>query len=88
MKAGACDFITGSIEAEKYAQAIRKAYVSIEKLLVQTGSLAHPEHGAEGGIRPLGNVIPFYSGKVGVGCNILAMNLTITLHRENTPVAS
>jgi pilus assembly protein CpaE len=92
MLAGARDFLTKPPMGDELISAIRRAGLmaqSERSKSVQIQSI--PAIGSVGsavsfGI-PKGKIVVVYSPKGGAGCTTLAVNLALTLHNEDTPVA-
>ncbi|NIS80147.1 MAG: response regulator [Anaerolineales bacterium] len=78
IKCGATDFLTSPISPDLLVSAIREA---AEKRVPP----APPDIGLKPDRRPLGKIISLYSGKGGVGCTIIATNLAVALHSDETP---
>ncbi len=92
MLAGARDFLTKPPMGDELISAIRRAGLMAQgerSKSVQIQSI--PAIGSVGsavsfGI-PKGKIVVVYSPKGGAGCTTLAVNLALTLHNEDTPVA-
>jgi pilus assembly protein CpaE len=73
------------LEAGKIADSIRTSAENRKKAKKQTGRLTPP------GVKPIpvpgpqGKLLAVYSGKGGVGCTTLAVNLALALQSEDTP---
>lgn len=91
MLAGARDFLTKPPAVDELSSAIRRAgeMAREERLKIVPTS---PGNGKGPNVlvhaaTSLGKVIVVYSPKGGVGCTTIAINLALTLHNEETPVA-
>lgn len=92
MLAGARDFLTKPPMGDELISAIRRAGLmaqSERSKSVQIQSI--PAIGNIGSVvsfgGPKGKIVVVYSPKGGAGCTTLAVNLALTLHNEDTPVA-
>jgi len=92
MLAGARDFLTKPPMGDELISAIRRAGLmaqSERSKSVQVQSI--PAIGNIGSVvnfgGPKGKIVVVYSPKGGAGCTTLAVNLALTLHNEDTPVA-
>jgi len=92
MLAGARDFLTKPPMGDELISAIRRAGLmaqSERSKSVQIQSI--PAIGSLGSAvsfgGPKGKIVVVYSPKGGAGCTTLAVNLALTLHNEDTPVA-
>src|SRR6185295_10089906 len=92
MLAGARDFLTKPPMGDELISAIRRAGLMAQgerSKSVQIQSI--PAIGSIGSVisfgAPKGKIVIVYSPKGGAGCTTLAVNLALTLHNEDTPVA-
>lgn len=92
MLAGARDFLTKPPMGDELISAIRRAGLmaqSERSKSLQVQSI--PAIGNIGSVvnfgGPKGKIVVVYSPKGGAGCTTLAVNLALTLHNEDTPVA-
>jgi pilus assembly protein CpaE len=92
MLAGARDFLTKPPMGDELISAIRRAGLMAQgerSKSVQIQSI--PAIGNIGSVAsfgsPKGKIVVVYSPKGGAGCTTLAVNLALTLHNEDTPVA-
>jgi pilus assembly protein CpaE len=92
MLAGARDFLTKPPMGDELISAIRRAGLmaqSERSKSVQIQSI--PAIGSIGSVvsfgGPKGKIVVVYSPKGGAGCTTLAVNLALTLHNDDTPVA-
>ncbi len=90
MLAGARDFLTKPPAVDELTAAIRRA----GKMAFAERLKAGPVAGMPGGVpgfaaaqAALGKIIVVYSPKGGAGATTIAVNLAVTLHNEETPVA-
>lgn len=92
IQAGASDYLAKPPTVEDLTTAVRRAG---KKAHEEKKKTTQP-FGAQpvvpgmipmmGLVRPRGKIITVYSPKGGTGCTVLAMNLAIALHNEDTPV--
>ncbi len=74
------------LEAGKIAESIRTSADNRKKVKKQTGRLTPPGVEQPGPPPELqGKLLALYSGKGGVGCTTLAVNLALALQSEDTP---
>jgi pilus assembly protein CpaE len=73
------------LEAGKIAESIRTSAENRQKVKKQTGRLKPPSDLPLPEPGPQGKLIAVYSGKGGVGCTTLAVNLALALQSEDTP---
>ena len=92
MLAGARDFLTKPPMGDELISAIRRAGLMAQgerSKSVQIQSI--PAIGNIGSVAsfgaPKGKIVVVYSPKGGAGCTTLAVNLALTLHNDDTPVA-
>ena len=87
IQAGAADFLTSPISGEALVKAVRGAARKGERRKIATGPLISPEqlNELERNRRPQGKIISIYSGKGGVGCTTLAVNIALALNSQDTP---
>jgi pilus assembly protein CpaE len=92
MLAGARDFLTKPPMGDELISAIRRAGLMAQgerSKNVQIQSI--PAIGSIGSVASFGGskgkIVVVYSPKGGAGCTTLAVNLALTLHNEDTPVA-
>lgn len=88
IKAGAADFLISPISGEALVRAVYDAARKGERRKIATGPLVSPEelNELERNRRPKGKIISIYSGKGGVGCTTLAVNIALALNNQDTPV--
>jgi pilus assembly protein CpaE len=88
MQAGACDFLAKPPTVDELTSAVRRAgkIAKQEKAKEQTPKVPVVSGTGEYMSPMGGRVITIYSPKGGVGCTVLATNLAIALHNEDTPV--
>lgn len=92
LQAGASDYLAKPPTVDELTSAVRRAGKKAhEEKKKATGPIGVQPVGpgmmpmmAVGGVQ--GKVITVYSPKGGTGCTVLAMNLAIALHNEDTPV--
>ena len=91
LQAGASDYLAKPPTVDELTSAVRRAGKKAhEEKKKSTSPLGVQSVG--GGIMPMpggglqGKVITVYSPKGGTGCTVLAMNLALALHNEDTPV--
>jgi pilus assembly protein CpaE len=83
MNKGASHFLLKPPDGEKLVVAVRDGYKRYKARKAATGPLGtEPTYSPD---QPIGKVISIYSGKGGVGCTLMATNLALMLHSENTP---
>ncbi|MBI5347859.1 MAG: response regulator [Chloroflexi bacterium] len=87
MMAGARDFLTKPPSGDELINTIRRAYE-----ISKTRSAVAPTQSAQTSAAQAatvvdGKIITVYSAKGGVGCTMLATNLAVALHTEETKVA-
>src|SRR5688500_7664751 len=92
MLAGARDFLTKPPMGDELISAIRRAGAMAQSerskvAQVQVAPIAGTLGPAIGYGGPKGKIVVVYSPKGGAGCTTLAVNLALTLHNEDTPVA-
>ncbi|HEX5807923.1 MAG TPA: response regulator [Anaerolineales bacterium] len=92
MLAGARDFLTKPPMGDELISAIRRAgsMAQVERsksVQVQAAPIAGHVGSLLGFGTPKGKVVTIYSPKGGAGCTTLAVNLALTLHNSDTPVA-
>lgn len=89
MLAGARDFLTKPPSVDEMIGAIRRAgeLAHEERSRTKTAFVVKPGNGSmPAGPQKAGKVISVYSPKGGVGSTTLAVNLSVALHREESPV--
>ena len=92
LQAGACDYLAKPPTISDLTATVRRAgKKSIELKKKGTAPIGMAAMGPGGmGMMPVmtkqGKIITIYSPKGGAGCTVLAMNLAIALHNEDTPV--
>jgi len=85
MLAGARDFLTKPPSVDEMTAAIRRAgKMAFEERAKAAHTASLPGMGAQ---LAQGKIIVVYSPKGGAGATTLAVNLAVTLHNEETPVA-
>jgi pilus assembly protein CpaE len=93
MLAGARDFLAKPPTVDELTSAIRRAGSMAKSEKAMTAVVAPAQAGRGGsstgglGGGAEGNIIMVYSPKGGTGCTTIAMNLAISLHNSDTPVA-
>jgi pilus assembly protein CpaE len=92
MLAGARDFLTKPPMGDELISAIRRAGQMAQSERAKNGQVqAIPTLGSIGPVAtfgaPRGKIVAIYSPKGGAGSTTLAVNLALTLHNEDTPVA-
>ena len=87
IKAGASDFLISPISAEVLVKSVRDAARKGKRRKNATGPLISPEDliELERNRRPQGKIITINSGKGGVGCTTLAVNIALALNSKDTP---
>ena len=78
IKCGATDYLIYPISPDFLVAAVREA---AEKRDQSPPPVSEPKPDR----RPLGKIISLYSGKGGVGCTLIATNLSLALQSEETP---
>jgi pilus assembly protein CpaE len=87
MLAGARDFLTKPPSVDELTGAIRRAGKMAFEERAKAATLSGHGGGAAAAQAQTGKVIVVYSPKGGGGATTLAVNLAVTLHNEETPVA-
>lgn len=92
MLAGARDFLTKPPMGDELISAIRRAGLMAQSERSKSVQVqAIPALGNISSVAslggPKGKIVVIYSPKGGAGCTTLAVNLALTLHNEDTPVA-
>jgi len=91
MLAGARDFLTKPPAVDELSSAIRRAGEMARdersKIVPSSPGNGKGPHVMVQAPTSLGKVIVVYSPKGGAGCTTIAINLALTLHNEETPVA-
>jgi len=85
MNAGIRDVLIMPPSGEKLASTIRRAWERRERRKAVTGPLFLPEGPFPDAPSERGKLIAVCSAKGGVGCTLLATNLALKLHTEDTP---
>ena len=87
IKAGAADFLISPISGEALVRSVRDAARKGKRRKSATGPLISSEEliKLERNRRPQGKIISIYSGKGGVGCTTLAVNIALALNSQDTP---
>jgi pilus assembly protein CpaE len=92
MQAGACDFLAKPPTVDELNSAIRRAGLMAHEERSKLAPTA-AQQGSIPGVGPvstpsaaMGQVIAVYSPKGGTGCTMLATNLAVSLHADDTPV--
>ena len=87
IKAGASDFLISPVSGEVLVKSVRDAAKKGKRRKNATGPLISPEDliELERNRRPQGKIISIYSGKGGVGCTTLAVNIALALNSQDTP---
>lgn len=84
MIAGARDFLNKPPSGDELISTIRRAYEISKSRITPATSQAAPGAGAQAAVATEGKIITVYSAKGGVGCTMLATNLALALHSEET----
>ena len=92
MLAGARDFLTKPPMGDELISAIRRAGLMAQSERTKSVQIQSiPAIGSIGSVVNFGGlkgkIVVVYSPKGGAGCTTLAVNLALTLHNEDTPVA-
>jgi len=98
MQAGASDFLTKPPMGDELISAIRRAGAMARqeraKVAQAPAAMVSGRAGAPSGIAAMGmpglsqgKIVTVYSPKGGIGCTTVAVNLALSLHNEDTPVA-
>ncbi|MBI3244757.1 MAG: response regulator [Chloroflexi bacterium] len=84
MIAGARDFLNKPPSGDELISAIRRSYEISKSRITPVVAQSAPGAGASAAVATEGKIIAVYSAKGGVGCTLLATNLALALHSEET----